>query len=136
VCGVHRRQRPGSAGRRRTGGSGYTLQKGGIGRTSGGEAAAARLGEGTSTLRLVGTAAERRDSEAAARRAWQGQRLSGAPWRRARAAPRRASGCALGGGRRADKNGGKRNEWIKIMDEQFFFLKNEGVSGCWTGVVP
>jgi hypothetical protein len=56
-----------------TGDSGSTSRKGGIGRTSSGEAAAARLGEGSSALCLAGPIAERHDLEAAARRAWQGQ---------------------------------------------------------------
>jgi hypothetical protein len=98
VCGVHRRQRPG--------GSGCTSWKGGIGRTSGGEAATTDLREGSNAPRLAGPTAERRDSETGACRAWQGHRSSGAP--------RRASSHVLGGGRRADKRDRKRKEWIGI----------------------
>ena len=105
---------PAAPCRRQAGDSGCTSWKGGIGRTSGGEAATARLGEGYSALRLAGPAVERRDSEVAACRAWQGQWLSGAPRRRPRAAPQRAGGRALGGGRRVDKSDRKRNEWIGI----------------------
>jgi len=46
------------------GGSGCTLWKGGIGRTSGEEAATARHGEGSNALRLAGPVAERCPSEA------------------------------------------------------------------------
>jgi hypothetical protein len=108
------RQRAGGACRQRAGGSGCTLRKEGIGRMSGGEAVAARLGEGTNALCLARSAAERRDSEAAAHHAWQGQCLSGAPRRRPRATPWKASCCVLGGSRRTDKNDRKRNEWIRI----------------------
>jgi hypothetical protein len=48
------------------GGSGCTSRKGGIGRKSYGEAAAVRLGEGSSAPRLAGPAAKCRDSKAAA----------------------------------------------------------------------
>jgi hypothetical protein len=114
VCSVHQKQRPGGTCRRRAGGSGYTSRKGGIGRTSGGEAAAARLGEGSSAPRLAGLATEHRDLEAAVHRSWQAQRSSGAPRRRPRATPRRASDHALEDGKRAGKSDRKRNEWIGI----------------------
>ena len=79
---------------------------------SDGEVTTARLGEGSSAPRLAGSTAERQDSEAAMRRAWQGQQLSGAPRRQPRTAPHRPSGRALGGDRLADKSDMKRNEWI------------------------
>jgi hypothetical protein len=53
-----------------TEGSGCTLRKGGMGSMSSGEPTAARLGEGSSVLRLAGPAAEHRDSDAGTRRAW------------------------------------------------------------------
>jgi hypothetical protein len=65
VCGVHRRQRPGGACRWRVGSSGCKSWKGGIGRTSGGEAASARLGEGSRAPRLAGPATEHHDLEVA-----------------------------------------------------------------------
>ena len=90
-----------------TGGSGLAVLVGGgpaaVAACRGMEASAARLGEGSSTPRLVGPVAERH--------AWQGQRPSGAPRRRPRAALRRASGHALGDGGLADKSDRKRNKW-------------------------
>jgi hypothetical protein len=70
------------------------------------EASAVRLGVRNSAPRLAGPSTEYRDLEAAMRHVWQGQRLSGVP--------QRASVCALGGGRRADKSNRKRNGWIEI----------------------
>jgi hypothetical protein len=77
------------------------------------DASGARLGEGSSVSCRAKPVAERHDLEAAARRAWQGQRPSGALQRWSRAAPRRTSGRALRGGRRANKNDRKTNEWIR-----------------------
>jgi hypothetical protein len=72
LCGVHWRQRLDDACRRRAGVRGYMSRKGDIGGTSGGEALAARLGEGNSAAHLARPAAERRDSETATRRASKG----------------------------------------------------------------
>jgi hypothetical protein len=87
MCGVHWRQRPNDACRRRGDSSGCTSRKGGIGRMSDAEVVAMRLGEDNSAPRLAELAAERRDSEAVTRHAWQGQRPSGAPQRRPSGAP-------------------------------------------------
>jgi hypothetical protein len=59
------------------------------------ETVAAGLEEGRRTPHLAGPAAEHRDLEEAARRAWQGRRPSTAPRRRPFAAPSWASGRAL-----------------------------------------
>jgi len=91
-----------------TGGSGPTAFVGSGTATvvarRGKEAWAVRLGVGSSAPRLAGPAAERRDLEGTARYVWKGQQP--------RAAPCRASGCALGGGRQVDKSDRKRNKWI------------------------
>ena len=92
---------------------------------SDGEATTARLGEGSSAPRLAGPTAERQDSEAAMRRTWQGQRLSGASRRQPRTTPHRPNGRSLGGDRLVDKSDSKRNEWIE-RSGRATFLRNEG----------
>jgi hypothetical protein len=98
-------------------GSGCTSRNGGIGCTSSGEGVTARIGEGNHVLHLAGPAAERRDSEVAARCAWQGQRPSTAVRRRPHAAPGRASGCALGGGMQEGNERTGTNEWAVFLNE-------------------
>jgi hypothetical protein len=63
LCGDHRRQQPSGACSWRAGDNGCTSRKGGIGRTSDEEAAAARLGETSKAPHLAAPATESRDLE-------------------------------------------------------------------------
>jgi hypothetical protein len=78
---------------------------------------AARRGRGASAARAARRLRPRNLERAAARRAWQGQRLCAATQRRPYAMPDKASGRTvfLGGGRVLRLGGMAASEWIRVI---------------------